>query len=48
MKAVVSVCLPGRENVVINYSRVKGVEEERRRWGGGGELVKKTSTREWE
>lgn len=30
MKAVVSVGLPGRENVVINYSRVKGVQEEKR------------------
>lgn len=38
MKAVVSVCLPGRENVVINYSRVKGVEEEKR---DGGEAVEK-------
>lgn len=43
MEAVVSVYLPGRENVLINYSRRKGVGEEKR---DGGEVVK-TSTAEW-
>lgn len=38
MKAVVSVHLPGRENVLINYSGVKGVEEGKKE--GWGEVVK--------
>lgn len=41
MKAVVSVRLPGRENVLINYSGVKGVEEGKKR---DGERWLKTST----
>lgn len=41
MKAVVSVCLPGRENVLINYSGVKAVGEGKMR----GEVVKNKHSR---